>query len=260
LDTSKSMAFWSQLKTKKELLEEVFYSLAMSAYINNDNIWAFIFDENNFDFIEQKKSKENIFRIFQKMEGESNNKTINKSWSFLIPPLRTSGGLYGHPFGKGRNSTSLNSDKTQSFSLFQREYPKGEGLDNSKIEEILNLIYKRNIKNNLIFILTDDCEIKNDKLLKLIWRENEIIYINIFDIIENDLTSLWGLFSFATWKQFLNIDLSNTKKTEVYKKNINSKFKSLKEFFRKNNVGYINLNTDSDLFKELLLYFYKVKN
>ncbi|MDP3380131.1 MAG: hypothetical protein Q8S84_00870 [bacterium] len=42
------------------------------------------------------------------------------------------------------------------------------GLNNSKIENILNHIFKRNIKNNLIFILTDDSEIKNEKILKLL--------------------------------------------------------------------------------------------
>jgi len=32
------MSFGSQNKTKKETLEEIFYSLALSAYYNNDNI------------------------------------------------------------------------------------------------------------------------------------------------------------------------------------------------------------------------------
>lgn len=215
LDNSKSMEFWSQEKTKKELLVEVFYSLAMSAYSNNDNIWAYIFNESYFSYIESKKSKENIFKILEKLD---------------------------------------------IFYPYQVEYSRNEREGINKIEEILNLIHKRNVKNNLIFILTDDTEIKNEKLFKLLWRENEIIYINIFDDFENNLTDLWWFFSFTPWKDFLNIDLSDTKKIEEYKKNINIKFKYLKEIFRKNNVGYINLNTNSDVFKELILYFYKVKN
>lgn len=239
LDNSKSMLFWSQEYTKKEILEEVFYSLAMSAYLNNDNIWAIIFDEQNFDYIEHKKSKENIYRIFQKLEEK-------------IPPLRTS----GTPFGKGRN---INENNTKIF-LWKSEYSdKGERLYSSKIENILNQIYKRNIKNNLIFILTDNSEIKDEKLLKLLWRENEIIYINILDDFESKLSDFWWLFSFNNWKEFLNIDLWNTKKIAEYKSKIKHKFKYLNELFRKNKVWYINLNTNSDIFKELLLYFYKVR-
>jgi hypothetical protein len=32
------MQFGSEILTKKDLLEEIFYSLAFSAFINNDNI------------------------------------------------------------------------------------------------------------------------------------------------------------------------------------------------------------------------------
>jgi len=213
LDNSKSMEFWSQNITKKELMEEVFYSLAMSAYLNNDNIWAFVFDDNDYNFIEYKKSKENIVRIFQKLDENNDKKKVSKLWSF-----------------------------------------------NSKIEEILNLIYKRNVRNNLIFILTDDIEIKNDKILKLLWRENEIIYINIFDLLEINIEGIWWISSFNLWGDFLNINLSDSNKINKYKKQMDLKFTTFKDFLRRSNVWYLNLNTQSDLFNELLLYFYKVKN
>lgn len=211
LDNTQSMQFWSQEKTKKELLEEVFYSLAMSAYLNNDNIWSIIFDENNIDFIEHKKTKENIFRIFQRLEKK-------------IPPLT-----------------------------------RGE-LGWEKIDSILNHIYKRNIKNNLIFILTDDTEIKNEKLLKIISKENEIVFINIFDEFELWLSDFWWMMTVSPWKSFLNLNLWNKNSVSNYKNIVQSKFLYLKDFFRKNNTWYINLNTNSDFFKELLIYFYKVKN
>ncbi|MDP2090345.1 MAG: DUF58 domain-containing protein [Candidatus Gracilibacteria bacterium] len=257
LDNSKSMLFGSQEYTKKEILEEVFYSLAMSAYLNNDNIGAIIFDEQNIDYIEHKKSKENIYRIFQKLE--ENNAKSGKNLTH--PPTGTS-------LKKGRKLLQGNENNI-NFSLFQRERPEGStlgvypdrgvGLNNSKIENILNHIFKRNIKNNLIFILTDDSEIKNEKILKLLGRENEIIYINILDDFENKLSDLGGLFSFNSGKEFINIDLSNSKKIDEYKSKITHKFKYLNELFRKNKVGYINLNTNSDIFRELLLYFYKVR-
>lgn len=212
LDNSESMEFWSQNMTKKWLLEEVFYCLAISAYLNNDNVWAFIFDDYGFDYIEHKKSKENIYKILKKLEKQ----------------------------------TSIKNDRKDN--------------ENSKIEEIINLIYKRNIKNNLIFILTDDIEIKNDKILKLLWIENEIIFINIFDIFETNLTELWGFFTFNNLDNFLNIDLWNKNNIKIYKKIVKEKFDYLNNFFRKNNIWYIRLNTDSNYFNDLLWYFYKIKN
>lgn len=212
LDNTKSMEFWSQDYTKKDILQEVFYSLAMSAFLNNDNVWALIFDENNIDFIEHKKSKENIFKIFQKLESVNNAKWWNTENKI------------------------------------------------TKIENLLNQLYKRNIKNNLIFVLTDDTEIKNEKILKLVWKENELVYINILDDFEYNLPNLWWNISFLLGNNFLNIDLSNEKKIQEYRKKINYKFKYLNELFRKNKVWYIKLTTNSDIFKDLLLYFYKIKN
>ncbi|MDD2871030.1 MAG: DUF58 domain-containing protein [Candidatus Gracilibacteria bacterium] len=212
LDNTKSMEFGSQDYTKKDILQEVFYSLAMSAFLNNDNVGALIFDENNIDFIEHKKSKENIFKIFQKLESVNNT--------------------------KGGNTENKIT----------------------KIENLLNQLYKRNIKNNLIFVLTDDTEIKNEKILKLVGKENELVYINILDDFEYNLPNLGGNMSFSLGNNFLNIDLSNEKKIQEYRKNINYKFKYLNELFRKNKVGYIKLTTNSDIFKDLLLYFYKIKN
>jgi uncharacterized protein (DUF58 family) len=38
LDNSESMSFGTKTETKKDLLEEIFYSLSFSAFQNNDNI------------------------------------------------------------------------------------------------------------------------------------------------------------------------------------------------------------------------------
>ena len=68
LDTSETMNFGSEDKTKKETLIETFYTLALSAYYNNDNVWAIIYNENNLEFLDYKKSKNNIYRILEKIE------------------------------------------------------------------------------------------------------------------------------------------------------------------------------------------------
>lgn len=89
LDNTLSMKFWSKDKTKKETLEEVFYSLSLSAYFNNDNIWWIIFDENNFDYIDYKKSKNNIYKILNILEKRNNNEyndfnKFNEIFKYLI--------------------------------------------------------------------------------------------------------------------------------------------------------------------------------
>ena len=93
LDNSKTMSFGSQNKTKKETLEEVFYSLALSAYYNNDNIWWFVFDEKELKIIDYQKTRENIYKILDvlewnsktlKVELENNNQKVNKILDYLI--------------------------------------------------------------------------------------------------------------------------------------------------------------------------------
>ena len=213
LDNSSSMQFWSEKTRKIETLKEVFYSIAISAYNNNDNIWALIFDEEGSEFSNFSKVKENIFRILDKVG----------------PHLAS---------------------------------PKGRGIKNNfinKIEKQLDILIKQNFKNNLIFILTDDSNFKNEKQLKLLWNTNEIIFINIMDNFENNLCNLDMNFSFNFWKNFLNIDLSNKEKTQKYKNFRQSKLIKFKERLKKNKTWYIYLDNKKDIFKELVKYFYKIK-
>jgi hypothetical protein len=51
----------------------------------------------------------------------------------------------------------------------------------------LEKLKKLNIKDNLIFILSDYIFDENDKNLSILSLGNEIIYINIFDVLENNL-------------------------------------------------------------------------
>ncbi len=216
LDNSFSMKFWSQEQTKKEILIEIFYSLAMSAYYNNDNIWAIIFDEEKLDFINYKKSRNNIYKILEEILSHP-----------LIPSLKT----------KGREKKNF---------------------EKNKLQKIFSYLINRRIKNNLIFILTDQTENIDEKSLKMIWENNEIIFINIFDIFEKELVNIDWNISFNFWKNFLNINLDKKKNLD-YKKRIEKKIKILEETFRKNRIWYIEIDTKSDIFSKLLWYFNNIK-
>lgn len=83
LDNSSSMQFWSEKIKKIETLEEIFYSISLSAYNNNDNIGALVFDENKKEFIAFSKMKENIFRILEKLNPNSiysNTREVKINW------------------------------------------------------------------------------------------------------------------------------------------------------------------------------------
>ncbi len=206
LDNTKSMQFWSEDISKKDLLLEVFYALAFSAYYNNDNIWWLIFSSNKFNFIDYKKSKNNIYKIIDILEKSNKSLALENKWNLILD----------------------------------------------------NLI-KRQIKNNLIFILTDDISKPNEKLLRLIWSKNEIIYINIFDYFENNLVNLdWDIvFNFNA--EFLDINLSNKENIKRYKNLRKNKIKYLKEVLNKNRIWYVKIDTKTSIYKELIKYFITVR-
>lgn len=208
LDTSESMYFWSKLKTKIDILEEIFYSIAFSAYQNNDSIWAYIYDEKSYELISYKKWIWNIFSIIKKIEEKDLKNKLEKS-------------------------------------------------DNTT-KQIIEKINKLNIKNNLIFIITDNTEIENEYDIKLLSSDNQVIYINIFDHFENNLENIKSNVSINFWTKFLNIKLSDSEKIENYKKLRQEKLKKLKNILEKNKIWYLNIDTQKDHYKELYSYFSKI--
>jgi len=207
LDNSLSMKFGSKDKTKKDILEEIFYGLALSAYYKNDNIWWLIFDEVNLDFIDYKKSRNNIYKILNTLDQKKENKK-NK--------------------------------------------------DMNKFNTIFKYLINRWIKDNLIFIITDEIKNINEKLLKSVSNINDIIYINVFDVIENNLIDLDGDISLSFWNEFSNITLNDYQRKNYiqYRK---EKINYLKEVFNKSKIWYISLDSKSDVFSKLIRYFNKIK-
>ena len=213
LDNTISMKFWSNILTKKDLLVEIFYSLWLSAYYNNDNIWWAIFNEEWINFIDYKKSRNNIYKIIDILE----------------------------------NNNDIKIDNSFNKKL------------ETKFNKILDYLIKHKIHDNLVFILTDDIEKIDEKLLKLACNKNDIVVINIFDYFENNISDLlWNLI-INDQNNFLNLDLSSTSNIEKYKNIRKNKIKYIKNILEKNKVGYININTKSDIFNELMWYFNKIQ-
>ena len=218
IDVNKTMDFWTEDKTKKDILEEIFYSLAFSAVQNNDNVWAYIYLDNFKKFINYKKWVWNIFRILEEIyeiEDFNENKQIKK-------------------------------DNEKSILW--------------RTEKVLYEINRKNIRNNLIFILTDDTNFTNENILKLVSTWNQVILINIFDYFENNLMDFNSNISLKSGSNFMNIDLNNKEKVEKYKKIRKEKLNILKNKLLKDKIWYLIIDTKTDIYKEIFWYFSKIKN
>lgn len=205
IDTNSSMLFGSSQKSKKDLLEEVFYALAFSSYKNSDNFWVFLFDWINDIKLPYKKDFWNIFKTIKILEN------IENTWK----------------------------------------------IEKNRLKIQLEKLKKLNIKDNLIFILSDYIFDENDKNLSILSLGNEIIYINIFDVLENNLNDFWNEISLNSWTKFLEIS-QNSKKIEKFNFLRKQKIKNFENILKKNNIWYIFLDTEKDVFKELYHYFSKI--
>lgn len=84
LDINSSMLFSSGYKSKKDLLQEVFYSLAFSSYKNSDNFWILLYDwKKNLNF-PYKKDFSNIFKTIEEIENIKFSENIEKNKTIKI--------------------------------------------------------------------------------------------------------------------------------------------------------------------------------
>lgn len=207
IDFNLNLDFQIFEKTKKDILEEVFYSLSFSSYNSWDTIWAYIYWLDEFKYFDYQKWIWNIFWVIKFLNGEVLNRKI----------------------------------------------------DNNRTNLMLNYLSNKNTKNNLIFILSDDLDFIDEKLLKVLSIDNQIIFINIFDDFENNLLNIPWDISLSNWNSFSFISLSNDKKIEEYKKIRKFKISNFENSLKKNKISYLMLDTKKDIFKELYLFFSKLK-
>ncbi|HBY74664.1 TPA: hypothetical protein DEG21_02040 [Patescibacteria group bacterium] len=57
----------------------------------------------------------------------------------------------------------------------------------SNINNILEILFKKQKRNSIIFIMSDYLDEINDKYFKALSTKNDIIFINVFDDFENNL-------------------------------------------------------------------------
>ncbi len=202
LDIWQSMNFWTRDRTKKQLQEELLYTLWFCAVENNDNIWAIIYDEEIKHFMYPQKWYARLYKIMEKFD------TL---WT-------------------------VKKDTSKVFSQ----------------------IRKQHIKKSLIFVLTDDINFDDEKILKIVGKENQIIIIHIFDSFENNLWDEKTHISLNFFSDFININLNNTVKKQQYKEMRQQKINEFKNKLQKNHIWYLYIDDTLNIYKELRQYFYKI--
>lgn len=220
LDLNESMFFELKERTKIDVLQEVFYALAFSAYKNNDSLWAYLFWDFKSKHITYKKNIWNIFEVIEFIEKLQTSRKLKEKSSFL------------------------------NLNFFKNQLNK-----NTKtwLTDILEELKKLKTRDNLIFILSDNLDIKeNTKKLKNLSFENEIIFINIFDYFENNLDKIWTNIVFENKGDFLDISLENEEKIKKYISLRAKKQQDFDNIMKKNNIKNIKLDTKIDVFKEML--------
>lgn len=209
IDSNSSMNFWVWDRKKRDILEELFYSIALSSSISGDSIWAYIFSRNRSKYIEYHKGFSNVFKVINELNIFLEEKNSNNNYSI-----------------------------DQAFEYF----------------------LKGSLQNNLIFIFTDNTDLIENKNLKLLTIKNELIFFNIFDYFENNLSDENITTSLKDKNnRVLNIDLSDKKKVNKYKERRKEKIYNLENFMKKHKISYKSFDTSWDTFKELYLFFSQEK-
>jgi len=130
----------------------------------------------------------------------------------------------------------------------------------SNIEVALEQLNKLPYKNSLIFSLTDDMEINNQKVYQIASLKNDMIFLNIFDQFENTLKStVKKTFDIIDDNWFLNINVLNKKKVGLYAKIRSEKIKDFCDKLESYQIRYSYIDNNSDIAKILINCFQKRK-
>lgn len=121
-------------------------------------------------------------------------------------------------------------------------------------------LINNNYKNTLIFFLWDNIN-PNLADLKYLNLRNEIIYLNIFDNFEENLSDdsfEINIKSNNFLFNFINIFTWNKEKKSEFVKNREEKLFNLKKKLKKYNIEYLKINTHNNIFLELFKFFTKI--
>lgn len=157
----------------------------------------------------------------------------------------------------GYNNNILLEPKSSNINIaFALDFLSNISINNSDnifwIDKILQKLYSNNIKNSIIFILTDEIEIGEIKSLSALSKANDLIFINIFDKFE-----LWELDideNIVSWKSSIKLFSSKNKNLKL-KEEVEKILTDFKKNMISSRVSYLKISTWDNVYKELYSFF-----
>lgn len=195
-------------------------------------------------FGSQKKTKQQtLTEVFSLLLFSSmNNNDPSGAW-FFMDTLRK---IY--PVEKGMTHVRRIHEDYESLLL-----------DSDRTESSLNMVleelYKKRIKNHLIFIFSDSVETLNEIHFRSIAAQNDCIFVHIFDTFENTLVGASEHIAHSGTGIFL--DTLDDKKRAQYVSERTHELESFRHTVTKLGGSYIALDESKDVYKELYLFFKK---
>ena len=236
---------WSEFESLKQY--EVWDSVKSIDWKKSAKSWT-IFTRNYED--EKNLNIVFIINIDDSINFGSREKTKLETLLETYYILAKSSVESGHNIWAFINNEFINFNNTKSniIKIFNNIIKTSINLE-SKTKDFINsknLKNLQNLKNNLIFYI--DLDYSN--FIKKLNITNNIIYINIFDNFENNLAE--DKFTFNSW--FLDIFTWDKKRLDYIKLREN-KALILKNILLKNNIKYLSLDNESDIYLELFKMF-----
>jgi hypothetical protein len=205
-------------------------------------LFLFDFDETmNFDF--GKSKIDMLWKIFFMIafsaikDGDKIGSVFFWKDNFVFTPFSATKSWIFNIYKSGNTYNSLSSKKKKT------------------LDSVIDFLQNLKMKRKLIFIITDKLEVDEKKLRGLSYQ-NDIIFINIFHHIENTLDfdddTIINLGEKGKWNLF--IDTYDNEKKEQYKALRKKKIENFEKKVKKNGGDYIFIDETKDIFKEFFIF------
>lgn len=123
-----------------------------------------------------------------------------------------------------------------------------------KINTVLEKMFKSQIKNSFIFVITDNIDNIEQKYLNSLSHKNNLIYINIFDDFENNLTKDW-IYKLVNNKNIFVLNTKSEQKRNIYIQKRKEKIDAFKKQVFATGSKYIHISDRDNVYKELFRFF-----
>jgi hypothetical protein len=145
--------------------------------------------------------------------------------------------------------------KQYLLEILQKNTPnthKNEGFENN-----LKVFLHLPVKNAIVFLLTDKVGEISQRTLKMMNLKNECIYVNIFDVLENELPFENDAFQVSFfWKNSI-FSLRKKEKILLYNQTRKQKIQAFRSELTTLDMGYIFLHNKLNIFWEISKFFSK---